>query len=285
MNAPRVVRGVRGDFTASVHVLGRLEPGPIKTTHYDPYHGAGLIAWQDASGYLRLERAVGYINGRYRPYVNYELREGGRPDDVARVRHRRWPPLPEAGAAGSRVLGLVQPRRTTVVGTPARSTRPSPNGSRSASSPSTLPASRCRPSWRCGTSRIRRVRWPGTIRATTRKCLFARSRHRAKLLARSRHRAKLLLVRSRHRAKLLPCVRSGCRSCSIRPRSGSRPPDRRHRSVPTEPGFTGEPAVEHPRRSRAHPGYRATFEHAFGSDAADTRMTRTPASEPLVIAD
>ena len=77
MNAPRVVRGVRGDFTASVHVLGRLEPGPIKTTHYDPYHGAGLIAWQDESGYLRLERAVGYINGRYRPYVNYELREGG----------------------------------------------------------------------------------------------------------------------------------------------------------------------------------------------------------------
>ena len=77
MNAPRVVRGVRGDFTAGVHVLGRLEPGPIKTTHYDPYHGAGLIAWQDASSYLRLERAVGYINGRYRPYVNYELREGG----------------------------------------------------------------------------------------------------------------------------------------------------------------------------------------------------------------
>ena len=27
MNAPLVVRRVRGDFTANVHVLGRLEPG------------------------------------------------------------------------------------------------------------------------------------------------------------------------------------------------------------------------------------------------------------------
>jgi regulation of enolase protein 1 (concanavalin A-like superfamily) len=78
MNAPRVVRRVRGDFTAGVHVLGRLEPGRSKTTHYDPYHGAGLIVWQDPSNYLRLERAVGFIKGRRWPYINYELREGGR---------------------------------------------------------------------------------------------------------------------------------------------------------------------------------------------------------------
>jgi regulation of enolase protein 1 (concanavalin A-like superfamily) len=78
MNAPRVVRRVRGDFTAGVHVLGRLEPGRSKTTHYDPYHGAGLIVWQDPSNYLRLERAVGFINGRHHPYINYEVREGGR---------------------------------------------------------------------------------------------------------------------------------------------------------------------------------------------------------------
>jgi regulation of enolase protein 1 (concanavalin A-like superfamily) len=78
MNAPRVVRRVRGDFTAGVRVLGRLEPGRSRTTHYAPYHGAGLIVWQDPSNYLRLERAVGFINGRHHPYVNYELREGGR---------------------------------------------------------------------------------------------------------------------------------------------------------------------------------------------------------------
>jgi regulation of enolase protein 1 (concanavalin A-like superfamily) len=78
MNAPRVVRRVRGDFTADVRVLGRLEPGRSRTTHYDPYHGAGLIVWQDPSNYLRLERAVGFIKGRPHPYLNYELREGGR---------------------------------------------------------------------------------------------------------------------------------------------------------------------------------------------------------------
>jgi regulation of enolase protein 1 (concanavalin A-like superfamily) len=78
MNAPRVVRRVRGDFTAGVRVLGRLATGRSKTTHYDPFHGAGLIVWQDPSNYLRLERAVGFINGRHHPYINYELREGGR---------------------------------------------------------------------------------------------------------------------------------------------------------------------------------------------------------------
>jgi regulation of enolase protein 1 (concanavalin A-like superfamily) len=77
MNAPRVVRSVRGDFTANVRVLGQLEPGRSRTTHYNPYHGAGLIVWQDPSNYLRLERAVGTIDGRHHPYVNYELREGG----------------------------------------------------------------------------------------------------------------------------------------------------------------------------------------------------------------
>jgi regulation of enolase protein 1 (concanavalin A-like superfamily) len=78
MNAPRVVRRVRGDFTAGVHVLGRLEPGQSKTTPYDPYHGAGLIVWQDPSNYLRLERAVGFIKGRHHSYINYEVRKGGR---------------------------------------------------------------------------------------------------------------------------------------------------------------------------------------------------------------
>jgi regulation of enolase protein 1 (concanavalin A-like superfamily) len=78
MNAPRVMRPIRGDFTAAVHVLGQLQPGWLKTTHYDPYHGAGLIVWQDPSNYLRLERAVGIINGLHQPYINYELREDGR---------------------------------------------------------------------------------------------------------------------------------------------------------------------------------------------------------------
>ncbi len=109
MNAPLVVRRVRGDFTANVHVLGRLVPGPFETTHFDPYHGAGLIVWQDPSNYLRLERAVGFIDGRHHAYVNYELR-GRSPGHVARVHDRRWLPLPQAPATGRVVLGLVQPR-------------------------------------------------------------------------------------------------------------------------------------------------------------------------------
>jgi regulation of enolase protein 1 (concanavalin A-like superfamily) len=78
LNAPRVVRPIRGDFTASVRVVGRLDPGRLRTTHYAPYHGAGLIVWQDPSNYVRLERAAGFINGRHHPYINYEVREGGR---------------------------------------------------------------------------------------------------------------------------------------------------------------------------------------------------------------
>jgi regulation of enolase protein 1 (concanavalin A-like superfamily) len=78
MNAPRVLRRVRGDFTAGVRVLGQLKPGRSQTTYYDPYHGAGLIVWQDPSNYLRLERAVGFITRRHHPYINYELRAGGR---------------------------------------------------------------------------------------------------------------------------------------------------------------------------------------------------------------
>jgi regulation of enolase protein 1 (concanavalin A-like superfamily) len=77
MNAPRVAQWVRGDFTAEVRVVGRLAPGKLKTTYYDPYHGAGLIIWQDSSNYLRLERAVGFIKGRPLPYLNFELREDG----------------------------------------------------------------------------------------------------------------------------------------------------------------------------------------------------------------
>ena len=58
-------------------MLGRLVPGPLNTTHYDPYHSAGLIVWQDPFNYLRLERAIGFIDGRHHASVNYELRAGG----------------------------------------------------------------------------------------------------------------------------------------------------------------------------------------------------------------
>jgi regulation of enolase protein 1 (concanavalin A-like superfamily) len=78
MSAPRVLQTAYGDFKASVKVGGRLNPGKVKNTPYDPYHGAGLIVWKDGRNYLRLERAAAYINGRETNYINYELREDGR---------------------------------------------------------------------------------------------------------------------------------------------------------------------------------------------------------------
>jgi regulation of enolase protein 1 (concanavalin A-like superfamily) len=78
LGAPRVVQDISGDFKASVRVEGKLDPGPSKSTIYDPYHGAGLIVWKDEGNYLRLERAVAVIHGRTTAYINYELREGGR---------------------------------------------------------------------------------------------------------------------------------------------------------------------------------------------------------------
>lgn len=58
--------------------VGKLEPGASKSTHYDPYHGAGLLVWKEDRNYLRLERAVGVIRGRATPYLNFEQRQDGR---------------------------------------------------------------------------------------------------------------------------------------------------------------------------------------------------------------
>ena len=180
MNAPRVVRRVRGDFTAGVQVLGRLEPGRSRTTHYDPYHGAGLIVWQDPSNYLRLERAVGFINGRHHPYINYELRgavawpcrTGSRPKII-----------PSSSSSGDKAR---RSRPGTAAmdadGSSSRgSTRPSPNGSTSVSSPSTLPSRHCRPNWRGCASTTPRARWLGTMGTTTRQNRCPLLRHREKV--------------------------------------------------------------------------------------------------------
>ncbi len=78
LSAPRVLQGVYGDFKATVRAVGKLDPGVSRTTHYDPYHGAGLLVWKNDRNYLRLERAVGTIRGRATPYLNYEQRQDGR---------------------------------------------------------------------------------------------------------------------------------------------------------------------------------------------------------------
>jgi serine/threonine protein kinase/regulation of enolase protein 1 (concanavalin A-like superfamily) len=80
LNAPRLLRDVRGDFEARVRVSGTDHPSVrASTKEYDPYHGAGLLLWQDSQNYIRLEIATAIPKGK--PplrYANFELRQGGK---------------------------------------------------------------------------------------------------------------------------------------------------------------------------------------------------------------
>ena len=78
INAPRILRGIKGDFDLSVRIAGTKHPrGRPTTTMYSPYHGAGLVIWQDEGNYVRLEIATDLEHGRERPYVNFEYRKEG----------------------------------------------------------------------------------------------------------------------------------------------------------------------------------------------------------------
>lgn len=75
MTAPRVLRPVEGDFVAEVTVTGEVSPqGDRTSSHWLPYHGAGLLVWLDRNNYIRLERAaIKKGSGSYH-YINFELR-------------------------------------------------------------------------------------------------------------------------------------------------------------------------------------------------------------------
>jgi len=79
LNAPRVLGDVSGDFIAQVKVSGNIRhAGKSTSARYVGYHGAGLLLWQDARTYLRLERAAVLLqDGRVVHYVNLELRKDG----------------------------------------------------------------------------------------------------------------------------------------------------------------------------------------------------------------
>ena len=48
------------------------------TKEYPPYHGGGLLLWQDAGNYVRLEIATDFFKGKPRHYANFEYRQGAR---------------------------------------------------------------------------------------------------------------------------------------------------------------------------------------------------------------
>jgi regulation of enolase protein 1 (concanavalin A-like superfamily) len=79
MNAPRILREVSGNFEVRVRVTGTSHPeGKATTTRYAPYHGAGILIWQDPKNYVRLELAADLRKGKCIPYANFELRQAGR---------------------------------------------------------------------------------------------------------------------------------------------------------------------------------------------------------------
>jgi serine/threonine protein kinase len=78
LNAPRILREIRGEFEVSVRVAGTGHPGGrATTTQYAPYHGAGLLLWQDGENYVRLEIAADLRKGKIHPYANFELHQAG----------------------------------------------------------------------------------------------------------------------------------------------------------------------------------------------------------------
>ncbi len=81
MNAPRTLLPVRGDFQVVVHVLGteRVSGRPT-TAEYPPYHGAGILVWQDFGNYIRFEIATHIRGGRSSHYANFEYRQASRLD-------------------------------------------------------------------------------------------------------------------------------------------------------------------------------------------------------------
>jgi regulation of enolase protein 1 (concanavalin A-like superfamily) len=119
VSAPRVLRARQGDFVASVTVAGAVRPAGGSTSQFFcPYHGAGLLVWQDSNDYVRLERAAILRGTQVISYVNFERRSAGRragskaapiPDEPVVLRlerqgdklfasfspvAKRWTPLP-----------------------------------------------------------------------------------------------------------------------------------------------------------------------------------------------
>ncbi|MBS0207996.1 MAG: DUF1349 domain-containing protein [Planctomycetes bacterium] len=74
LSAPRVLRPVTGDFEVSVKVTSDLQPGMTAVGKGSPFNGAGLLIWEDAENFLRIERNA-WRNGDsclcYPPLIEY----------------------------------------------------------------------------------------------------------------------------------------------------------------------------------------------------------------------
>jgi regulation of enolase protein 1 (concanavalin A-like superfamily) len=78
MNAPRLLRDIKGDFSLEVRLVGNYPTSSTTLiTQRFPFHGAGLLLWQDQDNYIRLERATIFAGGKQRHYINFEKRANG----------------------------------------------------------------------------------------------------------------------------------------------------------------------------------------------------------------
>jgi regulation of enolase protein 1 (concanavalin A-like superfamily) len=78
MNAPRILQEVEGDFIVQVKVSGNYPAGATSVVQgRRPFHGAGLVLWQDEKNYIRLEHAELVSDNQNIKYASWELRKDG----------------------------------------------------------------------------------------------------------------------------------------------------------------------------------------------------------------
>ncbi len=96
VTAPRILRPVKGDFSIQVSVAVVTPPGRVSFTRgRKPFTSAGLLIWQDAGNYIRLEHARCEAPPIV-TYVNWELRSRGQ-----WVRQGRFDEMPLVGESST----------------------------------------------------------------------------------------------------------------------------------------------------------------------------------------
>lgn len=78
LNAPRVVQAVEGDFSITVKVTGDFKPqGKPQNPKSVPSNGGGIVVWNNADNFIRLERFAIIRKGKVSPFILFVEREAG----------------------------------------------------------------------------------------------------------------------------------------------------------------------------------------------------------------
>jgi|SRR5579883_1187298 len=111
-NAPRVVRDVDGDFTATVRVEAKLPENPTSDLPgVDPGVAAGLVVWADSGNYVCLTRAHELLGAKRVSSAEFHYLEDGQEGGTSGAPA----PLDTAGVflrvtrQGARITGEISP--------------------------------------------------------------------------------------------------------------------------------------------------------------------------------